>query len=106
MAHSPRLPVPAADEAMRSIGTTDGVPPEGPRRVTGAGTSQQDWPIQADYCFARVVLGNLFYDVWYDHIDGRPAYKHLTVGSYDVQSRLSSSVLVLRSPSALTHSGP
>lgn len=36
-----------------------------------------DWPIHADHCFARVVLDNLFQDVWYDHVEGRPAYKHL-----------------------------
>lgn len=37
-----------------------------------------DWPIQADHCFARVVLDTLFQDVWYDHVSGRPAYKHLS----------------------------
>ena len=37
-----------------------------------------DWPIHADHCFARVVLDNLFQDVWYDHVNGRPAYKHLS----------------------------
>lgn len=40
--------------------------------------SSEDWPIRADHCFARVVLDNLFQDVWYDHVDGRPAYKHLS----------------------------
>jgi hypothetical protein len=37
-----------------------------------------NWPIEADHCFARVVLDNLFGGVWYDHVDGRPAYKHLS----------------------------
>lgn len=37
-----------------------------------------DWPIEADHCFARVVLDALFEDVWYDHIDGSPAYEHLS----------------------------
>lgn len=37
-----------------------------------------DWPIEADHCFARVVLDNLFRDAWYDHVEGRPAYKHLS----------------------------
>lgn len=37
-----------------------------------------DWPIQADHCFARVILDNLFEDVWYEHVTGRPAYKQLS----------------------------
>lgn len=40
--------------------------------------SSEGWPIHADHCFARVVLDNLFQDVWYDHVNGRPAYKHLS----------------------------
>ena len=36
------------------------------------------WPIRSDHCFARVVLDNAFEDEWYDHVDGRPAYKHLS----------------------------
>ena len=37
-----------------------------------------DWPIDADHCFARVVLDNVFEDVWYDHVVGSPAYEHLS----------------------------
>lgn len=37
-----------------------------------------DWPITADHCFARVVLDAVFDGVWYDHVDGRPAYEHLS----------------------------
>ncbi|MFB6177600.1 MAG: hypothetical protein ABEI99_10730 [Halobaculum sp.] len=36
------------------------------------------WPIHLDHCFGRVVLDNLFEDEWYDHVDGRPAYKQLS----------------------------
>jgi hypothetical protein len=36
------------------------------------------WPIHLDHCFDRVVLDNLFEDEWYDHVDGRPAYEHLS----------------------------
>ena len=36
------------------------------------------WPIHLDHCFGRVVLDNLFEDEWYDHVDGRPAYEHLS----------------------------
>lgn len=45
-----------------------------PRRAREAG----DWPIDEDHCFARVVLDALFEDVWYDHVDGRPAVDHLS----------------------------
>lgn len=45
-----------------------------PRRAREAG----DWPIEADHCFARVVLDALFEAEWYDHVDGRPAYEHLS----------------------------
>ncbi len=45
-----------------------------PDRARAAG----DWPIREDHCFARVVLDTLFEDVWYDHVDGRPAYEHLS----------------------------
>lgn len=37
-----------------------------------------DWPIREDHCFARVVLDGVFADVWYDHVDGRPAVDHLS----------------------------
>ena len=36
------------------------------------------WPVQADHCFQRIVLDTLFEAVWYDHIDGRPAYEQLS----------------------------
>jgi hypothetical protein len=51
------------------------------RRVNGwlpqAARCAGDWPIQADHCFARVVLDAVFDDVWYDHVDDRPAIKQL-----------------------------
>lgn len=40
--------------------------------------NSEGWPIHLDHCFARVVLDNLFGDEWYSHVDGRPAYKHLS----------------------------
>lgn len=59
-----------------------------PARAREAG----DWPIRADHCFARVVLDSVFGDVWYDHVDGRPAYEHLTAdelrAAIDVADRM------------------
>ena len=40
--------------------------------------SSDGWPIHLDHCFGRVVLDNLFEDEWYSHVEGRPAYKHLS----------------------------
>ena len=37
-----------------------------------------EWPIDLDHCFGRVVLDTLFEDEWYTHVDGRPAYEHLS----------------------------
>ena len=42
------------------------------RRVTEElprAARREGWPISEDHCFARVVL---------DHVDGRPAYEHLS----------------------------
>lgn len=38
----------------------------------------EGWPIRLDHCFGRVVLDNLFEAEWYEHVDGRPAYEHLS----------------------------
>ncbi|MEM1325791.1 MAG: hypothetical protein AAGI23_07555 [Bacteroidota bacterium] len=35
-------------------------------------------PIRFNHCFGRVVLDWLFQDVWYKHIEKRPAYKQLS----------------------------
>jgi len=37
----------------------------------------EGWPVRRDHCFARVVLDNHFGGVWYEHVDGRPAYRSL-----------------------------
>ncbi|GAA0534499.1 hypothetical protein ABNG02_08775 [Halorubrum ejinorense] len=43
-----------------------------------AARARGDWPVSEDHCFARIVLDDLFDDVWYDHVAGRPAYEHLS----------------------------
>ena len=51
------------------------------RRVTEElprAARREGWPIRDDHCFARVVLDNVFGDAWYGHVDGRPAYRHLS----------------------------
>lgn len=56
-------------ERYRALVTT-----ELPRAARASG----DWPVSEDHCFARIVLDELFDDVWYDHVAGRPAYEHLS----------------------------
>lgn len=37
----------------------------------------EDWPLRADHCFQRVLLDAVCGGRWYDHVAGRPAYRHL-----------------------------
>ncbi|SDF22325.1 hypothetical protein [Halorientalis regularis] len=61
-------------------------------RLPAAARDGEEWPIHADHCFARIVLDDLFEDEWYDHVDGRPAYEHLSAaelrGAIDTAHRL------------------
>lgn len=47
-------------------------------RLPERAAAGEGWPIRDDHCFGRVVLDNVFEDEWYDHVDGRPAYEHLS----------------------------
>ncbi len=35
-----------------------------------------DWPVRHDHCFQRILLDAACGGVWYDHVAGRPAYRH------------------------------
>ena len=35
------------------------------------------WPVSADHCFQRILLDHAVGGRWYDHVTGRPAYRHL-----------------------------
>lgn len=37
----------------------------------------RDWPVSADHCFQRILLDDAVGGCWYDHVAGRPAYRHL-----------------------------
>lgn len=67
------------------------------RRVTedlpAAARAGEDWPIHLDHCFGRVVLDALFEDVWYDHVDGRPAYEHLSAAELDTAIAIAERML-------------
>jgi hypothetical protein len=52
-------------------------------RLPAAARQAGTWPVRHDHCFARVVLDNVFQDEWYDHVDGRPAYEHLSANELE-----------------------
>ena len=52
-----------------------------------------DWPIEADHCFARVVLDTLFEDVWDDHVDGSPAYEQLSADELRAANEIAERML-------------
>jgi hypothetical protein len=37
----------------------------------------EQWTLRADHCFQRVILDAVCEGRWYDHVTGRPAYRHL-----------------------------
>ena len=39
---------------------------------------QHKWIVHFDHCFQRIILDNLFHMPWYNAVQERPAYKHLT----------------------------
>ncbi|MEO0635055.1 MAG: GCN5-related N-acetyltransferase [Pseudomonadota bacterium] len=45
------------------------------RDLPGAADARR-WPIRLNHCFQRVLLDHACGDVWYRHIEGRPAYRH------------------------------
>lgn len=47
------------------------------RELPARGRAQR-WVVHEDHCFARILLDHLFADAWYGHVDGRPAYRHLS----------------------------
>jgi len=44
------------------------------RETLPALAAERCWPVDQDHCFQRILLDNAFSGVWYDHVEGRPAY--------------------------------
>jgi hypothetical protein len=42
-----------------------------------ARAASESWPLRSDHCFQRVILDAVCGGRWYDHVAGRPAYRHL-----------------------------
>lgn len=38
--------------------------------------AERRWPLTYDHCFQRVLLDEACQGCWYDHVAGRPAYRH------------------------------
>lgn len=39
--------------------------------------AERGWPVSTDHCFQRILLDHAVGGCWYDHVAGRPAYRHL-----------------------------
>jgi hypothetical protein len=63
-----------------------------------AADQADDWPICQDHCFARVILDTVFEGVWYNHIDGRPAYAHLSADDFDAAISIGERMLQSGTP--------
>ena len=47
------------------------------RRTLPALAGGRGWPVRLDHCFQRILLDHAVGGRWYDHVAGRPAYRHL-----------------------------
>lgn len=47
------------------------------RRTLPALAGGRGWPVSLDHCFQRILLDHAVGGRWYDHVAGRPAYRHL-----------------------------
>lgn len=62
------------------------------RTVLPALAAERAWPVGADHCFQRILLDHAVGGCWYDHIEGRPAYRHLDVGRLGVAVAMAEAV--------------
>ena len=46
------------------------------RTALPAVTAERGWLLKYDHCFQRVLLDGACEGCWYDHVPGRPAYRH------------------------------
>ena len=67
-------------------------------RLPAAAREAGNWPIQDDHCFGRVVLDNTVGDEWYDHVDGRPAYRHLSRADLETAVGIAEEMLAAGRP--------
>ncbi|MEM9839959.1 MAG: GCN5-related N-acetyltransferase [Pseudomonadota bacterium] len=58
-----------------------------------AALDRRDWPVRFDHCFQRILLDNAAGAVWYDVIEGRPAYRYASVELLDAAIELGERVM-------------
>ena len=46
------------------------------RQAMPSVAAERGWPVRFDHCFQRILLDDAFQGRWYDHVAGRPAYRH------------------------------
>lgn len=63
------------------------------REELPAVAAERGWPIRSDHCFQRVLLDNACDGCWYDHIAGRPAYRHAPEAVLQAAMLLGAAVL-------------
>ncbi|MEM1115014.1 MAG: hypothetical protein AAF845_01465 [Bacteroidota bacterium] len=63
------------------------------REALPARAAAEGWPLRFDHCFMRVVLDDVFGGVWYDHVEGRPAYRHLDADALRAAIAVAESIL-------------
>jgi hypothetical protein len=63
------------------------------REVLPALSRERNWPVSADHCFQRILLDNACGGRWYDHITGRPAYRHADAAVLDQAIALGEAAL-------------
>lgn len=53
---------------------------------------QRVWPVQANHCFQRILLDTVVGGVWYDAVQGRPAYRCIAMSQLEDAVRLGRAV--------------
>jgi hypothetical protein len=47
------------------------------RTILPSLAAARGWPVRNDHCFQRILLDAVCDGRWYDHVQRRPAYRHL-----------------------------
>lgn len=56
-------------------------------------SAARSWPIRYDHCFQRVLLDTACGGCWYDHVAGRPAYRHAPDALLEAAVRLGTDLI-------------
>ncbi|PAX08209.1 GCN5-related N-acetyltransferase [Sphingomonas lenta] len=63
------------------------------REALPAVAETRGWPVRLDHCFQRILLDNACGGRWYDHIQGRPAYRRCDTQALARAVRLAEAAL-------------